>query len=440
MRGTKIYIGDPQPKQQLFFEATKRFVAYGGARGGGKSWAVQRLAITLAVNYSGIKILIVRRTFPELRENHILEMRGLLGKTPGVKYDSDARAFTFDNSSRIRFGYCDTEDDVLQYQGQSIDVVFIDEATQLTEFQFDAFKACVRGANDFPKRIYLTANPGGVGHEWFKRLFVDRQFKENETPDDYEFIPASVYDNQALMKKDPFYLNNLRSLPENIRKAWLDGDWNVFEGKYFLEFDPKAHVIEPFEIPKHWRVYRALDYGLDMLACLWIAVDDQKQGYVFREVYKPNLTIYHAAREILTHTDEGITATLAPPDLWNRRQETGKSVADWFLRYGIPMIKTSNNREAGWMAVHEWLRVKEGPDGAPCAQLKIFRNCNNLLRTLPQLRHDEKKVNDVAREPHELTHAPDALRGFCVYWTMGAQGETKEEPMKEYGDFLAYGV
>lgn len=437
-----LELGEPNAKQKEFFKATARYVMYGGARGGGKSWAVQRKAILLALAHPGIDILIIRRTFPELRENHIVPLQKLLWNVSGVKYNSDARTFLFDGGSRIRFGYCDTEADTLQYQGQNIEIIFLDEATQLTEFQFDSFKAANRSAKKgMPVRMYLTCNPGGVGHEWVKRLFVDRLYKANENADDYVFIPAKVYDNTVLMENDKDYVRMLETLPEARRLAWLHGDWNVFEGKYFTEFSPDLHVIEPFVIPKHWRVYRTLDYGLDMLACYWIAVDDQMNGYVFRECYKPDLIVYDAARQILVNTDEPVTMTLAPPDMWNRRQETGKSVADLFMTYGIPMVRTSNNREAGWMAVHEWLRPKTGEDGKPTAQLKIFKNCVNLIRTLPQLRHDEKRVNDVAREPHELTHAPDALRGFCVYWTMKAKDETdRADSMTSYTDFLSYGV
>lgn len=437
-----VDFGEPNARQEEFLKATARYIAYGGARGGGKSWAVQRKAYLLAQHYPGIQIIIIRRTLPEVRENHIIPLQKLLHNHPGIKYNTDDRAFNFDNGSRIRFGYCDAEADTLQYQGQNIDIVFIDEATQITEKQFHDLRSANRSsAKGMPARMYLTCNPGGVGHTWVKRLFIDRQYKESEDPEEYVFIPARVYDNKVLMENDPGYEKLLRSLPENQRRAWLDGDWNVFEGRYFMDFSNDLHVIEPFVIPKHWRVYRTLDYGLDMLACYWIAVDDQMNGYVFRECYKSDLIVYDAARQILVNTDEPVTMTLAPPDMWNRRQETGKSVADLFMTYGIPMVRTSNNREAGWMAVHEWLRPRTGEDGKPTAQLKIFKNCVNLIRTLPQLRHDEKRVNDVAREPHELTHAPDALRGFCVYWTMKAKDETdRADSITSYSDFLSYGV
>ena len=432
-----VDLGRPNARQKEFLLAKQRFIAYGGARGGGKSWAVQRKAILLAANYSGITILIIRRTLPEVRENHILPMMSLLGRV--AKYQEAQRAFVFANGSRIRFGYCDGETDVLQYQGQSVDVVFIDEATQLTQAQFQALKVCIRGANDFPKRMYLTCNPGGVGHAWVKRLFVDRQFGPDEEANEHLFIPARVYDNTALMESDPGYEKLLRSLPENQRRAWLEGDWNVFEGQYFTQFRREIHVIRPFELDSRMRIYRTIDYGLDMLACYWIAVDDKQRAVVFREVYESNLTIYDAVRAILNAGKEQVTATLAPPDLWNRRQESGRSVADWFSKYGIVLTKTGNNRQAGWMAVHEWLRPYTDHDGQTTARMRIFETCPNLIRTLPQLRHDSVKINDVANTPHELTHGPDAIRGFCMHWTMAA----KQQPQAKesgYENFLEYGV
>ncbi len=186
----------PNPKQRQFMLAKTRFVAYGGARGGGKSWAVRQKAKLLALNYAGIKELILRRTFPELRENHILPLN--VDLTNIAKYKETDKSFTFPNGSRLKFGYCDAESDVLQYQGQEYDVIFLDEATQFTEFQYNALTACLRGANGLPKRMYLTCNPGGVGHEWVKRLFIDKKYRPTENPDDYTFIAARVYDNKAV--------------------------------------------------------------------------------------------------------------------------------------------------------------------------------------------------------------------------------------------------
>lgn len=414
-------------RQKLFFKARRRFVAYGGARGGGKTWAVRIKAMLLACRYAGIKILIVRRSFQELRDNHILPLQMELRDL--ARWKEQEKRFIFPNGSYIRFGYCSAERDVLQYQGQEYDIIFIDEATQLTEFQFQTFKGCLRGANDFPKRMYLTCNPGGVGHAWVKRLFIDRQYVAGERPEDYEFIQAKVTDNPVLMKKDPEYINMLRSLPYELREAWLNGSWDIFAGQYFSEWNRDVHVVEPFAIPAWWRRYITMDYGLDMLAAYLIVVDNHDMAYVVQEVYKgrdlgegaKGLIVSEAAAEVKALAGNGdIAAYLAPPDLWNARQETGKSVADIFAESGIYLTQTSNDRIDGWMAMHERLHVFEDEQGVQVAKLRIFPQCINLIRTLPQLRYDDKRINDVATEPHELTHGPDAIRGWCVYWTRRA--------------------
>ena len=250
----KVDLSTTQPKQADFFKARERYIAYGGARGGGKSWALRKKITLLALNYSGIRILLLRRTFPELRENHIntllVELKGL------ARYKDSEKVFTFSNGSSIKLGYCDNERDVLQYQGTEYDIICMDEATQFTEYQFETLTACLRGANDFPKRFYLTCNPGGVGHEWVKRRFITRKYKPTENSDEYNFIAATVFDNKVLMEKDPGYVDMLNNLSESLRQAWRDGNWDMLAGQYFTEFDRTVHAIEPFRIPEHWKRYR----------------------------------------------------------------------------------------------------------------------------------------------------------------------------------------
>lgn len=146
--------------------------------------------------------------------------------------------------------------------------------------------------------MYYTSNPGNVGHQWFKRLFIDKQYKGAENPQDYVFIPAQVYDNKTLMDNNPEYVQALETLPEEMKRAHLYGDWDVFAGQYFTEFRREIHVLRPFEIPVDWLRYVALDYGLDMLAAYWIAVDHQGMAYIYRELYQPGLIISDAAQMI----------------------------------------------------------------------------------------------------------------------------------------------
>ena len=234
--------------------------------------------------YPGIRLLIVRRTLPELEDNHIRPLRQLL--SGAAEYREKDRSFLFPNGSALRFGYCDAESDVLRYQGQEYDCVFLDEATQLTEYQFQTFKGCLRGVNDFPKRLYLTCNPGGVGHAWVKRLFIERSYREGERAEEYRFIPAQVYDNTALMEADRAYVERLESLPHELREAWLHGSWDVCAGQFFPEWNRAVHVCEPIEVSGSWRRYVTMDYGMDMLAAYVIAVDGEGTAWVIRELYE----------------------------------------------------------------------------------------------------------------------------------------------------------
>lgn len=364
--------------------------------------------------------MIIRKTYPELQENHINPLVEMLhcyhpDKAERIANYNDAKKnITFPNGSRILFRYCSNDADAERFQGTEVDVLFIDEATHQTEERYKKLAACVRGVNSFPKRIMLTCNPGSEGHGWVKRLFVDRQYEAGENGDDYLFIQAKVTDNKALMESNPDYVRQLEALPEHLRRAWLDGDWDAFIGQYFPEFNRSVHIIEPFAIPSEWRKWRAFDYGLDRLVCLWCAMDSERNVYVYREAAESNLTIGDAAKRMLelTEEDEDIYLTLAPPDMWGRTQETGRDKAQIFYENGLAITKSSNNREAGWLAIKELL--KKDINGEP--RLKIFSNCREIIKCLPALQIDAKRPTDCATEPHDITHAPDALRYFAIGW------------------------
>ncbi|MBQ9847877.1 MAG: phage terminase large subunit [Clostridia bacterium] len=445
----------PNAKQIEFFESTAKYTAYGGARGGGKSWAMRTKLILLALNYQGIQILLLRRTLAELRENHLLPMMSLL--KGAATYSAGEKEFRFPNGSRIKLGYCDSENDVLQFQGQAYEVIGLEEATHFTEFQFLALTESNRASGNmkqsFVPRMYFTCNPGGVGHGWVKRRFIDRDFRGSEKPDDYRFIKSLVFDNRYIMENDPGYVDTLMNLPETRRKAMLFGDWDAFEGAFFPEFEHKRHVVSSsIAIPEGAVRFRALDYGLDMTACLWCAACGDGSIIVYRELYKSGLLLSEAAEHILSATpkNERIRYTVASPDLWNRRQESGKSGFDIMSGSGLRnMIKADNSRIAGWRVVREYLK---SVDLASEPKLKIADNCKNLIRCLPLLRFDEKIREDAADSPHEITHAPEALR----YALMSRQprpakpqkqrfigsayafDEHKQSRTDDFAEFLAY--
>lgn len=411
-------------KQELFIKATETEVLFGGAAGGGKSYGQIIDALLFALRYPRSKQLILRRSFAELDKSIIRTALSLYPREI-FSYNASAHTGRFANGSVIDFGYCANENDVYQYQSAEYDVVRFDELTHFTEAQYVYLISRVRGANPYPKQIKSSTNPGGVGHGWVKARFVDPapagvEFQGSDGMTRI-FIPSLLKDNKPLCLADPAYGKRLEALPENERRALLLGDWNIFDGQYFSEFDAAVHVCEPFPIPREWRKWRAFDYGLDRLACLWIAVDSLGTAYVFRELGESDLPISAAAEKIAEYTekDEDIYATLAPPDLWSRSQETGRSKALLFYEAGISLSKSNNDREAGWLAVKELLRV--GADGE--VHLKIFSTCRELIRCLPALLRDKRRPTDCATEPHEITHAPDALRYFAVSRTSPAERE-----------------
>jgi hypothetical protein len=405
-------------KQRRFIEADATEVLFGGAAGGGKSFGQLIDALLYALKYPKSKQLILRRTFAELEKSLIRVSLSLFPREI-YTYNSTLHSGKFKNGSILDFGYCATENDVFQYQSAEYDAVRFDELTHFTEFQYLYLISRVRGANDNPKQIKSSTNPGGVGHSWVKSRFVDPSPPDTPfTASDGSrriFIPSKIDDNLFLMKSDPEYKKRLLALPESQKKALLYGDWNIFEGQYFTEFDYEKHTCNPFPIPKEWRKYRTIDYGLDRLACLWVAVDSDRNVYVYRELCESNLMISDAAKKICekTPTEESIYATLAPPDLWSRSQESGRSKAIIFSENGLFFTKTANDRETGWLSIKELLKTDE--KGRP--RLKIFRSCTEIIRCLPMLQIDPQRPTDTANEPHEITHAPDALRGFAIFYS-----------------------
>lgn len=393
----------------------------------------------MALAHPGIKQMIVRRSYPELNENHILPLRE---KLQGIAtYNDREKSLFFSNGSRIKFSYCANESDELQYSGQEWDIIYLDEAQQLRESAWNAIKTTLRGVNNFPKRMYITCNPGGVGMQWIRRLFIERDFTPQEDPNDYRFIQALVTDNEALLKSDPNYLAALEALPPAQRAAWRYGDWYSYEGKFFSEFRPDLHIVEPFSLPKHYRRYRAIDYGLDMLAVLWMAVDDMGNEYIYRELHLPNIIAPDAARMIAEAsvyddgTPEEITSTFAPPDLWSRTKDSGRSIADLFAEGGVRFTKASAERINGWMMVKDHIKPIPSLDGeGETSRLKIFRNCVNLIKNIQLLEFDDKRPSDASTEPHEITHI--CLTGDTLVRT--PKGDMRLDEMDESGVILAY--
>lgn len=441
--------GEANPKQKAFFASTKLYTGYGGAKGGGKTWAVRVKALLGAYNYPGIRVLLMRKTYPELQSNHIEPMLKMI-QPELASYNGALHTIYFENGSLIHFGHWSGENSELEYNGQEYDWIFLDEATQFTWRTFQFLGGLLRGVNKFPKRMYITCNPGGVGHRWVKRLFIDKDYitnsdnpEEDENPDDYVFIPATVEDNKALMESSPQYVRNLAQMPENLRRAYRYGDWSALGGNYFPEFSEAVHTVESFKIPEHWPRYRSFDYGLDMFACAWFAVDEEGRSWMYREYSESNLIVQDAARAMLDHTlpGENVSITFAPPDMWNRQKDTGKTMAEIFMECGVPIVRADNNRVQGHMLMKEQFAKRD--DGKP--SMLIFRNCKETIDDIKDIQADEKNPNDCAKDPHEVTHRVDAVRYYCISRTVAAEQQRQaaeeafEDEEEDYDDFMTGG-
>ena len=423
-----LSIPEPNEKQKQALEDTHRYVGYGGARGGGKSWFVRVKAILLCLFFAGIKVLITRKTYRELLNNHIVPLLAMLHGI--ATYNKSDKCFKFPNGSTIWFGYCANDGDLGQYQGAEYDVWFADEAGQFLETWLTTIDACVRGANNFPKRTYFTLNPGGPSHGFFRRIFIDRRYTEDEHPEDYSFIQALVTDNIALMEMQPEYMRSLEKLPPKIREAWLNGSWDIYEGQFFEDFYDRpdhyqdrqwTHVIDPFDIPDSWKIYRSFDWGYNKpFSCGWWAVDYDGVVYRILELYgctkTPNEGVKWTPPQVFAEIHRIETEHrwlagkkiigIADPAIWDA--ETGESIADTAAKHQVFFTPGDNKRIPGWMQMH--YRFAFDDNGFP--QLYVFSNCKAFIRTIPLLQYDEHKPEDLDTDGED--HVADEVRYFCM--------------------------
>lgn len=424
-------------KQLAFIddEETKHF-GYGGARGGGKSFGIRVKSIVLSYKYPGIKIMIIRRTLKELRNNHVTPLLAMLGKN--VQYVKAEKTIYFPNGSTIQLGYCDNDGDADSYQGLEVDVIFFDEATLLEKEWIEKIRACCRGVNNFPKQIHYTCNPGGVAHQFIKRLFIDKSYEPSEDPSEYRFIQALVTDNRALLRSDPDYYKTLLALPYKLRRAWLYGDWSVMEGMYFEDFVDRpefyqekrhTHVIpaEGFVIPNYWKIYGAFDWGYNKpFAALYFAVDQDDVIYLIAELYgvkrvdgmvqadeglrwtreKVFSELQRLEREHPLLRGRKISYRVADPAIWDAQY--GESTAEVAAKYGIHYIKGDHARIPGWLQCHNRLQFDE--EGYP--RFYVLDSCRDFIRTIPTLVYDEHNPEDLDSKGED--HAADAWRYFLM--------------------------
>jgi hypothetical protein len=433
--------------QTQFLAASEREVFYGGARGGGKSYAmlVDPLRYCSKAQH---RALLIRRTMPELRDL-IQKSQLLYSKAfPGAKWREQEKEWRFPSGAKIEFGYAENMTDVLRYQGQSYTWIGIDELPQYPSPDiYNFLRSSLRSVDpEIPVYLRATGNPGNIGSQWVREMFVEPAEPNSafnvgiDTPKGTKyitrrFIPAKLQDNPYLMQTDDYYIM-LASLPEVQRKQFLDGDWDAYEDSAFPEFNKITHVVEPFEIPRGWYKFRAADWGYSSPACvLWFAVDYDNNIWIYRELYTKKVTADYFARQVLTlEKGEYIHYGVLDASTWAKRGDVGPSIAETMIQQGCrwrPSDRSPKSRINGKLEVHKRLRV--GEDKVP--GIRIFKNCRNLIRTLGTLPTDSRNPEDVDTNAED--HAYDALRYGCMSRPTHPNYAKRFNPLRSVNDFHA---
>lgn len=425
-------------KQKAFIDAKEDEVLYGGAAGGGKTYAQIMDAFIKAVTYPGMRQIIFRNSYPELNRSVILNALSVIPKEL-YTYSGTEHRMRFYNSSLLEFGYLASDSDVTNYQSAEYDIIRFDELTHFSEYQYRYMRSRLRGANSFPKQIKSSTNPGSRGHAWVKGMFIDKGLSGAPVTEGGMtkiFIPARVGDNSFLTKADPGYVERLKTLPENEKRALLYGEWDIFEGQFFPEFknDPEhykdrhfSHVIAPFCPPPEWRIYRSFDFGYARpFSAAWWAVDYDKRLYRILELYGcakdssgsflPNTGVKMTPGEIFSAMAETEKSHpwlkgknilgVADPSIWDKSR--GTSVAEEAEKKGIYFDKGDNTRRPGWMQVHYRLRFDE--EGIP--MMYVFSNCKGFIKTFPSLVYSKTDPEDLDTEGED--HIADEVRYMCM--------------------------
>lgn len=410
---------EPRQLEASTAARSSEYLLYGGTRGPGKSywlrWFLLYSLIRLYKDYGVTDITagLFCETYPILRDRQISKIQSEFPRWLGKLGSTEARGFGFYIRPEYGGGLLALRnlDKPGKYIGAEFALLGVDQIEQTTLETFNLLRGSKRwpGLPAHELKFLATANPGGIGHLWVKDYWIDRRYPPELQPiaNKFAFVRGKPEDNPHL---DAAYWEMLKTLPEDLARAWRMGDWNIFAGQVFREWSAARHVVEPFEIPSNWIRYRGVDWGeRNPWCCLWLAQDpDNGRVIVYREEYETGLTDRRQARRILDVTGDGerIRATYADPSMWTERNMENKvfSTAKEYAAEGVYLTRADNNRIQGKRKVTEYLSNLR--DKAP--GLQVFRTCENLIRTLPALVHDKVNVEDVDTKGED--HAYDALR------------------------------
>jgi len=451
-QNTVVVNYEPNEKQRLFHASEATEVVYGGAKGGGKSCALVMEALAYALEFPGSTIYMFRETYDDLESNLIKEWK-LRVPSEIYKYNGTKYIASLYNGSKVFFRYVRDQKDAEQYDGRSIDAIFIDELTKHEEKAVQQILSCLRSPMGFPPIFRGSCNPGSIGHNWVKKRYIEptnygkKTYKDKLTDNTIAFVPATVYDNEAIMMNDPAYVRRLENLPPKKKQAFLHGDWDVYEGQAFEEFSEDIHVIEPFDIPLHWHRWLGVDNGYsDPFAWYWFAVDEEGFVYIYREFTRepkePKLTYTDQAKRVLElsqqvvvtqsgarKVQEPIGVVFAGHDAFATHPlAPGKTIAYYYQQAGLhPILSSIPDRHLRKAVWHEYLRPFEY-DGKMVAKVRIFNTCEKLIETLPQQPEDEKDAEKV--ELTNFDHWYDGSGYGLVSYHMSESEHVFKSPVK----------
>ena len=430
----------PTPKQREFHQATEYDVLYGGAAGGGKSKALVMEGIRQCVRHPGLRVGAFRRTYGELKESLLAELAQVgYAAAVGASWNGTEYELRFPNGSLLMFRYAASVKDATRRQGGQYQLLLFDERN-LTPPDVCAFlESRLRsGRADIPViGIRSGTNPGGPGHGTSKARYVDAtDYGEKVVVDDrgrtVRFIPSRLSDNPHV---NPEYAQDLKTLPEQMRKAFLEGSWDAFMGQMFTEFSWDRHVTDPMSLPPTWTRYNGIDWGYTApWAVLWGAVDEDGRLWIYREIYKTQVGEAEQAQQILAaeRETEHVAVRYADDAMWATRGDA-KPIAEVYAEHGVHLTPAGKGgRVPGWQRVHSLLT--EAPacphhraqGWETCPRMHVFRTCRNLLRELPALPH-ATTGNPEDADTTASDHAVDALRYLAINLGSGPQFPIFEE-------------
>jgi len=407
---------NPTEKQREFLQATDhyKYPFYGGAKGGGKSYILRWGLIRKLVKWANqgltqVRVALFCEDYPALKDRQITKIETEFPAWLGRLSNSQIEGMSYILRPEYGGGIIALRnlDDPSKYASSEFAIGAVDEITKNERRVFDQLRSIIRWTNIEDTGLWGASNPGDIGHEWVKKLWITKELTEEDPrSEDLIFIKSLPFDNPHLSKS---YIEELKRLPEKLKKAYLEGNWDVFEGQFFTEFSRDKHVVQPFAIPESWLRFRSIDpSGRDgITSCHWYAIDWNSRVFVYKEHYGTGLDADQHAREIARLSEgEKYRYTVIDSAAFSKLG-LSETMAEIYNRCGVSgLTPASKQRVVGWNTVHTYLRWDDNTD----PKIKIFSTCENLIRTLPALVHDDLHPEDVNTKSED--HAADELRYF----------------------------